>query len=354
MKKWLQSHVPASVYDFSRKKYNDIKGYFKHGKTYKSRRGQIGVYLINAPEYLNLGDQAIAQAEIELLRGQYQIYEIPSKRFAEHVGALRTYLNPDDLLAINGGGYMGVEWFGYEESIRRVITEFPRNRVIIFPQTIFYGDSERGLTELERSKEIYSAHPDLHIFAREKTSYELMKQSYPRNYVYMAPDMVLSMNRSLPRLPRDGILFCMREDPEKKLTDREICEMESLARVFDPAVRFTDTALKGRKDITPDERDKAISQKLDEIKSSRLLLTDRLHGMVFAAITGTPCVAFGNYNHKIKGVYEWISDLDYIVYKDGTEGLADDMRRLLSLTPEDYDEKRLSPYFDELRSVFRL
>lgn len=54
--------------------------------------------------------------------------------------------------------------------------------------------------------------------------------------------------------------------------------------------------------------------KLEERASSKLLITDRLQGMVFAAITGTPCIVLNNNHYKVKGTYEWISTLDYIEY----------------------------------------
>ena len=57
-------------------------------------------------------------------------------------------------------------------------------------------------------------------------------------------------------------------------------------------------------------------KKLDEFRKSKLVVTDRLHGMLFAAITGTPCIALGNSSGKVKGVYDWLTHLDYIQYVD--------------------------------------
>ena len=43
-----------------------------------------------------------------------------------------------------------------------------------------------------------------------------------------------------------------------------------------------------------------IEEMLKKYRKCQLVITDRLHGMIFAAITSTPCIALGNYNHKIK------------------------------------------------------
>lgn len=41
-------------------------------------------------------------------------------------------------------------------------------------------------------------------------------------------------------------------------------------------------------------------------KSAKLVITDRLHGMIFCYLTNTPCLVFQNNNHKVRETYEWI------------------------------------------------
>ena len=53
---------------------------------------------------------------------------------------------------------------------------------------------------------------------------------------------------------------------------------------------------------------------MQEFCDAKLVITDRLHGMIFAAISETPCIVFSNYNHKVGGTYEWIKQLPYIRY----------------------------------------
>ena len=56
--------------------------------------------------------------------------------------------------------------------------------------------------------------------------------------------------------------------------------------------------------------------------------TDRLHGMIFAFITGTPAIVFSNNNHKIEGAYEWIKDCGYIYFIKNGE--LDDVMSIIS------------------------
>ena len=41
--------------------------------------------------------------------------------------------------------------------------------------------------------------------------------------------------------------------------------------------------------------------------------------MAFAALTETPCVVFSNYNHKVKGTYQWLKHLPYIKYVESVD-----------------------------------
>ena len=41
--------------------------------------------------------------------------------------------------------------------------------------------------------------------------------------------------------------------------------------------------------------------------------------MIFAAITGSPCIAFNNKSNKVKGVYEWIKNNKYLKFVNEIE-----------------------------------
>jgi len=55
-----------------------------------------------------------------------------------------------------------------------------------------------------------------------------------------------------------------------------------------------------------------VSLHLKSISEHEIVITDRLHGMIFSAITRTSCIAIKNYNHKISSSYEWFKHFDYI------------------------------------------
>lgn len=62
------------------------------------------------------------------------------------------------------------------------------------------------------------------------------------------------------------------------------------------------------------EHEGALTSKFRKFKQSKLVITDRLHDMIFAAITGTSCIALDNLSGKVKGVFKWLKFNDYIVF----------------------------------------
>ncbi len=90
---------------------------------------------------------------------------------------------------------------------------------------------------------------------------------------------------------------------------------------------------------------------LDRFAGSELVITDRLHGMVFAAVTETPCIVLNSRSHKIKGCYEWLKDTGYIMIADNVDETAGLISRLKGVKPE-YDlekmRKAFAPLKDEL------
>lgn len=82
---------------------------------------------------------------------------------------------------------------------------------------------------------------------------------------------------------------------------------------------------------------------------SRLIITDRLHGMIFAYITKTPAIVLPNSNFKITGCYEWIKECGYIKMVDNSD-FEEEIRRLLSMDASCYPLQNLKKYFDFIYS----
>ena len=94
---------------------------------------------------------------------------------------------------------------------RRIIKDFPNNKIIILPQTIYYEKNKEGEEELSKSIDIYGRHKDLTIFARGKQSFEAAKKYFSNNKIELMPDSVMFLRREY-NFDRSGAIVSLRDD----------------------------------------------------------------------------------------------------------------------------------------------
>ena len=210
---------------------------------------------------------------------------------------------------MHGGGYLGTLWINEEKMFRKVLMNFMDNKIITFPQTIFFDNNEEGREELLKSKEIYQKHKKLKFFLREKYSYNFMKENFPICNIYLVPDIVLYLDAKEYNYKREGVLFCMRNDKEKVNDFKDEIENFVNAKKINK-IDSTDTVISKR--LYKFNREKYVYDKIKQFAKYKVVVTDRLHGMIFALLSKTPCLVFQNKSPKILGVYEWIKDVEYI------------------------------------------
>lgn len=271
-------------------------------------------FLVGTPLHENIGDAAIAFAEQIFLKyclpDNVNIIEINQNQMIEYLDVLKLIIKPDSTILFHGGGNMGDEWIKEEIDRRKVMNSFSKNRMIILPQTIYYKNKEK----FDESVNFYSQFKNLIIVAREKTSFEIIKKNY-MNEILLTPDIVFFLkNKINPKLSkvRKGCLLCYRNDNEISMSKqvKDGIEIELNKQGID----YSYTDMINQCQIMPNMREDIIYQKLLEFSGARLVITDRLHGMIFCYLTNTPCLVFGNYNHKVFGTYEWIKDTNYIKF----------------------------------------
>lgn len=267
-------------------------------------------YLLATPTYDNIGDLAIVVAEEKFLKdcGYDKIINIIMGDCWEYSKCIARLLPRRSPVYLQGGGNMG-DIYMDEQLRRRLLPLLSKHQVVIFPATIFYRDTAKGNEEKQNSVRVYNS-PNITIAAREKQSFHIMKELYPKAKILLTPDIVLSMGIQDVGNKRNGILLCFRDDQEKSISDNAINELGKNLEV--QGYTCSTTSMIYYRHITAGMWEDVVQEKMREIASSKLLITDRLHGMIFAALTQTPCIVFGNNHHKISGVYQWIKELNYI------------------------------------------
>ena len=272
------------------------------------------VFFLDTPSYGNLGDQAIAFAMRKFVGDvlpQFGQVEIAEDSLPQSIRWVEQNIRPCDIICLTGGGNMGTMYRHYECVRRYVIRRFRSNPIVVFPQTIDYGTDFVSRRELHRASRIYGAHPHLVLCARDERSYQVMKENFPTNKVLFCPDIVLSLDYPHIADERgDSVGICLRSDRE--------CAISADFRPYLHAKYPDGTALSTMRPVEggigSDNRQQVVEQVLRDFASSHLVVTDRLHGVIFSYITHTPCIALPNSNGKVEQVCRYLSPSGRVVF----------------------------------------
>lgn len=318
---------------------------FRHTICQKPMHGfsqQRKILYLDAPDYGNLGDQAIAIGIKKFASeffADYEFLELSWQEFPQHEKYLKENIGENDIIFLTGGGNMGNKYRMFEAVRRRIICNFKKNTIVVFPQTIDYTNNVFGRLSKSRAKKIYNKHNKLIICAREKFSYTEMKSLYNNNTVLLCPDIVLSIEWICESLERSNYSICLRNDGERHLNEDEHKAIHQILKQYTQNYKNLTTSYPGF--INKSNRDTIVLQKLNEFANNKLIVTDRLHGMIFAALTATPCIVFRNSNKKIEGVYEWLKDREHIQLLSSTGELNDAIETVLKVDNHAYEHSSM-------------
>lgn len=277
------------------------------------RKPGVNFWFLLEQGHNNIGDIAIGIAEKRFFDKYFPAAEkhfIYEAVFARYQRKICHQIQPGDVIILRGGGSIG-NTVRHEQHREEIIRKFKRHLIISMPQTMCFADTKKGEREKARAAKIYSKNKNLLLIAREEKSYFDMKKTFPGTNILLTPDIVMTMDFHLPQLSRNGILLCFRSDWEKNLSVESIQRIEQACHALTNAIQYTDMYA-GDEFIPLEKRNEVFFEKINQFKRSSLVITDRLHGMVFSAISGTPCVALSNYNHKVRETYKWLKRFPYI------------------------------------------
>ena len=311
--------------------------------------GKPRIILLGTPAHGNLGDHAIAIAEKAFFADflpDLEVVELVMPVYRAFSKQIRTYVHANDIVVVSGGGWLGSLWQHNEDTVRSIVCDYAENKIIILPQTVYFEDSDNGRRETEISQKIYTSHNDLLFCLRDKASYDFVLNNMftqsPDKCLYL-PDMVLYLNQFNHDTDRIGVLLCFRQDREKCISPKDKMMLKDWLWKRGKNVTFTTTV--NLDPIPLQNRKRVLDSKLIEYASARMIVTDRLHSMLFAAITGTPCIAFNNVTGKVKGVHEWIKHLEYIRFVSTVDEAIVCANQLLKMDSCVYDNSALKEHF---------
>lgn len=327
------------------KKFRFLKKYDKNTRH---------IYLLNIPSHGNLGDHLLSVSEQEFFLDnfpQYLLILVTSADLYYSIKYSLSSVREEDILCITGGGFLG-SLYEEEERFLEILRRFPNNKIIVLPQTIYYEDNEKGKRMLSQAKVGYQKHKNLYVTARDQNSYDILKQSLMlgrESHIALAPDLALYFTYQSAN-KREGILWCMRKDLEIKEENAAIVQtLKDQVCDTDLQVSYTDTYVNYPIPLSMEVVE--VQKKLEQFSHAKLVITDRLHGMIYAVITGTPVIAMDNISGKVGQVYrQWISHIPYVRFVNSVIDADSAVSSLLKKKDYIYDNasirKQYQPIID--------
>lgn len=341
----LCSQVDNYILAFHRRRNGRIR---KYNQTENKGR----TWLFCAADYCNLGDHAIAEAEHDFFskRLGMELLEVPHAEYRSVAKYVIEKVRTEDLLLITGGGFLGSLWIDGEKQVRDIIRRFPKNPVCILPQTLYWENGDRWEIERQQTAKVYHEHTGkLLLCARDDKSEQLMHEYYKGCSICTCPDMTLSMDWSgyFNKETRKGAILCLKDDKESVLNEEEKTFLTEVGVQTCKEVSVCTTIISGY--FAEEERTSLLREKLCEFAKAELVITDRLHGVLFSAVTGTSCIALDNCNHKICETFKWVENINNIRYVRDILEIEQAVEKVLKHRESNYTTDMWKGRFDELK-----
>lgn len=281
-------------------------------------------WLVDCPFHSNIGDQLIWEGEIQFLEST----ERECIGFSSGEMFKFPKLSLDVTILYHGGGNLGALYREHMLLLLKLIEAYPNNRIVVFPQTVFYNDIQL----LQSDVAAMIQHPDFHLCVRDKKGADILKNAGLRN-VYLLPDMAFYIplerfksNKSAVK----GSLYLKRVDGELAkdgnnvkadyVKDWPTFEKKIFDGIFIAKVLATLSRYKVpfcgyiwnwyankvyRRDL--------INIGIDFINSYEPIVSTRLHAVILALLCGKTVTAVDNSYGKISQFVDtWLSDVEEI------------------------------------------
>lgn len=314
-------------------------------------------YIIGSPRHGNLGDLALIKGEMEFIKKYFPDYVVNEITWdkIKYINNKINLTSNNNIYALHAGGNIGTLYPGIHLDQEVALSNINSNNLMIFPQTLYYDTSTQfGRELLEESCKLYQS-KEIQIFTREKSSFDFVSQKFQNVDVSLVPDIALMIDGteySKAVEERDGLFLCLRNDSERTLTNEKLDIILTKSEQY-----FGSNIIEGDthryNDDVDDDTFKYVEPLLETIGTKRMMVTDRLHGMIFAAITNTPCIVITSKSPKVKGVYQWIKHLPYIKLVEELEDLDNAFEEVLAVENPHFDNSNLQQEFEKMANSIK-
>lgn len=310
------------------------------------RRDEKKAILLGTPYHSNLGDHAqtyCIRKWLSVYYPDYRIVEIDSP-YNDHVDMhpyyelLKEKLTKEDRIFIQSGCHLTDLFENELEVVMSAVDVFKEFPIISFPQTVYFTDDKRAAEVANK----LLTNNNLLLMTRGSASDECAKSLGIPN-TYKAPDVVSmligTMNLDYSDSDRTGFLVCKRtEDREHKFVLKDIEEQLTRIKAFVGDYIIEDTTLDCNYEEMKWNREYYIYRVISEMAKRKLVITDRMHGLIFSLAASTPVIVLGTSTPKVKSAAKWYQDerefRGYVYTCDDVNDLESIVDKLLSYSDQ--------------------
>lgn len=287
------------------------------------------VVFVDFPLHYNVGDLLILKGALSFFdENGVKINNIYSTYNAS-IQKIKSKINKQTTILFHGGGNFGDIYPVHQELREDYVSEFKDNKIIILPQTAYFGDC----VKLEKSKKIFKQHNNVIMFARDEKTYELFLEFSEKTY--LVPDMAHNLYGKLNVFTgeKKQKLYFLRKDVEVGFMQEKILSNNEVMDYFD----WDDIILKNDKNflgiinrivkinekLNCDFLDKFIfimwNWKITKLinkfslffSSYDVVVTSRLHGHILTCLVDSESKLLDNSYGKNSSYYKiWTSELE--------------------------------------------
>ena len=301
--------------------------------------------LLDIPNHRNIGDSLIWKGE------QMFFQDLKHNCLGEYnrnTFDFNDVKNEKINLLLHGGGNFGDIYRTSQDFRFKVLEQFPNNRIILLPQTVYYNDHDLLKIDLERM----SKHKNLFLCVRDNVSLKMLQPYFDNERLFLLPDMAFFINidnNIKSNLLKKEVLYMDRVDIEaterindsilnRIVKDSKVSYSDwptynksfgfltkiqsfleykegSLSKIFKkiPILNLlVDNAygLKRRNGVNF-----YTDQGIEFINKYDVVLTTRLHGLILSVLLDKEIYVIDNSYGKCRTFYDaWLSDFENIKF----------------------------------------
>ena len=309
---------------------------------------QKRIWYFCVPTHSNLSDLAQACCIEKYFRkffSDHIVFKLSNNAFDFYeekiLMILKEKIKETDLIFFQSG-YTFTGIHPYENMHRKIVENFPYNKIVFLPQTVKFKNQKI----LENVQNFYGKYDNIYFFARDKISYDIYKSIFPEHRnVHCFPDIVTTEigNYDFNNNERNGILLCVRNDVEKLYSFQEISLFkEKLQKIAKVSLSDTNSETK---ENSLKEYWKKIEETIDDYAQYQVIITDRYHGTIFALIANTPVIILKTTDHKVVTGADWFEGVyeDYVYVVNDLEEASQVAQQIVT----GFEYRKLPSYFKE-------